>query len=219
MHLELYVITDETISGGKSHVEIARAAIAGGADAIQLRDKHCSCRQLICLGKAISEMTKEKSVLFLVNDRLDVAIACGADGVHLGQDDLRVDTARQIAPRGFIIGVSVGSTEEAEQAEKDGADYIAFSPVFDTTSKNNAGPGHGLTLLRAICDRVSIPVIAIGGIGIANAAGVFEAGADGIAIISAVVGSSDISRAAGELKLLIRNVKPASRSNAKKRGQ
>ena len=219
MNLELYVITDQDVSCGKSPVEIAREAIAGGADAIQLRDKHCDCRQLVRLGKMISAITKDKGVLLIVNDRLDVALSCGADGVHLGQDDLRVDTARQIAPHGFISGVSVGSNEEAEQAEKDGADYIAFGPVFDTTSKNNAGPGHGLTLLRTVCNRVSIPVIAIGGIGIANAAGVFEAGADGIAVISAVVGSSDISRAAGELKLLIRNVKPASRSNAKKRGQ
>jgi thiamine-phosphate pyrophosphorylase len=210
MHLELYVITDETISGGKSHVEIARAAIAGGADAIQLRDKHCGCRQLVRMGKEIVDLIKDSDALFLVNDRLDVAIACGADGVHIGQGDIRVDTARQIAPPGFIIGVSVGSTEEAEQAEKDGADYVACSPVFDTTSKNNAGPGHGLTLLRAICNRVSIPVIAIGGIGRTNAAVVFEAGADGIAVISAVVGSSDISRAAGEMKSLIRNVKRAS---------
>ena len=157
-------------------------------------------------------MTKEKAVLFLVNDRLDVAIACGADGVHLGQEDIRVDTARQIAPPGFIIGISVSSIEEAEQAQKDGADYIALSPVFDTTSKTDAGRGHGLALLETICNRVTVPVIAIGGIGVTNAAGIFESGAEGIAVISAVVGSPDISGAASELKSLIRNIKTVSPS-------
>jgi thiamine-phosphate pyrophosphorylase len=218
MNLELYVITDEKISGGLSHIEIAQAAIAGGADVIQLRDKSCRCRELTRIGKAIAAMTRGSAALFIVNDRLDVALACGADGVHLGQGDIRVDTARQIAPPGFIIGVSVGSVSEALLAVKEGADYLAFSPVFDTLSKSDAGPGHGLTLLRTISDRVLVPVIAIGGIDSSNVARVFAAGADGVAVISAVVRSPDVRRAATELKSLIRESRAKEWHNAKTTG-
>ena len=131
--------------------------------------------------------------LFIVNDRLDVALACGADGVHLGQDDIRVGVARQIAPPGFIIGVSVGTVDEAIRAEQEGADYIAVSPVFSTASKNDAGPGRGLIVLREIRRSVSVPVIAIGGITMDNVREVITAGADGVAVISVVVGSKNIT--------------------------
>jgi thiamine-phosphate pyrophosphorylase len=145
--------------------------------------------------------------LFIVNDRLDVALACGADGVHLGQDDIRASVARQLAPPLFIIGVSVGTVDEAVRAERDGADYIAVSPVFPTASKDDAGPGHGLDALRKIRNTVTIPVIAIGGISRENAQDVIAAGADGVAVISAVVGSPDITRAARELKAIVRKAK------------
>ncbi len=207
MAYDLYVITDETISRGLSHVGIARQAIAGGADVIQLRDKTHGCRELARIGREISRITRGTGTLFVVNDRLDVAIACGADGVHLGQGDLRVDVARQIAPAGFVIGVSVGNIEEAVRAEAEGADYIAVSPVFSTGSKQDAGPGHGLSVLRAICSRVSCPVVAIGGINRANVEEVVRAGADGIAVISAVVGSPDITATAREMKALITRAK------------
>ena len=113
MNLELYVITDEAIAGGRSHAEIACHAIAGGADVIQLRDKECGDREICRIGKTIRAITRQTGTLFIINDRLDVALACGADGVHLGQGDVRADVARQIAPPGFIIGVSVGNVEEA----------------------------------------------------------------------------------------------------------
>ena len=207
MHLDLYVVTDEGISEGRSHAEIAHLAVEGGADAIQLRDKVCGNRDLLKTGREISWITRKAGVLFIVNDRLDVAIACGADGVHLGQDDIRVDTARQLAPPGFIIGVSVGSVEEAEDAVKNGADYVAVSPVFDTRSKDDAGPGHGLYLIRAIRNRSHIPVVAIGGIDESNVRDVIAAGADGIAVISAVVGKPDIPKATRDLKDVIRRSK------------
>jgi len=204
MKLELYVITDEEIAGGLSHVEIAQQAIAGGADVIQLRDKACGSRDLLRIGRVIREITRKTGALFIVNDRLDVALACGADGVHLGQDDLSSGVARQIAPRGFIIGVSVGTLEEAIRAEREGADYLALSPVFPTASKYNAGPGHGLGILQDIRRNVSIPVIAIGGINTGNVNDVIAAGADGVAVISAVVGSPDIATAARQLKKMVR---------------
>ena len=204
MNFGLYVITDEIISRGQSHATIAQQAVSGGADIIQLRDKSRSCAELTGIGRKIAAITGKAGVVFIVNDRLDVAIACGADGVHLGQDDMRLSTARQIAPPGFIIGVSVSTVEEAVDSEREGADYIALSPVFSTTSKGNAGPGHGLDRLREIRRAVSIPVIAIGGINRRNVRDIIEAGADGIAVISAVVASPDITEAARELKDLVR---------------
>jgi len=207
MNLELYIITDENIGFGKTHGEIAQQAIAGGADAIQLRDKSCSSRELIRIGRTVREITSRNSSLFIVNDRLDVALACGADGVHLGQGDMRTDVARQIAPPGFIIGVSVSNVEEAIRAELDGADYVALSPTFSTVSKLDAGPGLGLEMLREIRRNVSVQVIAIGGINRDNICEVIAAGAAGVAVISAVAGAVDITAAARDLKNIIRQCK------------
>jgi thiamine-phosphate pyrophosphorylase len=211
MNYDLYVITDEIVGLNRTHAEIAERAIAGGADAIQLRDKSCSSGDLIRIGRSLRAITQRNSTLFIVNDRLDVALACGADGVHLGQGDMRTDVARQIAPPGFLIGVSVSNVEEALRAECEGADYVALSPTFSTGSKRDAGPGHGLDMLREIKRNVSVPVIAIGGIDRHNVREVIAAGADGIAVISAVVGAPDITAAARDLKNLIRQCKAAVR--------
>ena len=208
MNLDLYVITDETIAGGRSHAGIAQQAACGGADAIQLRDKTCSPLELLRAARELRAITRKSGTLFIVNDRLDVAMASGADGVHLGQGDMRASTARQLAaPEGFIIGVSVGTVKEALQAVQEGADYLALSPTFSTESKDDAGPGYGLDRLREIRRAVSIPVIAIGGINRQNARDVIAAGADGIAVISAVVAYPDIAAAARELKDLVRDCK------------
>lgn len=207
MNFDLYVITDEMIGGGRSHAEMAQRAVDGGADVIQLRDKTCSPLELLRAARELRSVTRKSGTLFIINDRLDVAIACGADGVHLGQDDIPVSTARQLAPPGFIIGISVGTVGEAMQAEREGADYLALSPTFSTASKDDAGPGHGLDRLREIRRAVSVPVIAIGGISRQNAGEVIGAGADGIAVISAVVASPDITAAARELREIVREGK------------
>lgn len=199
MKLNLYVVTDEGLAKGLPHSEIARRAVLGGADVIQLRDKTLPSRELVRVGREILEITRNAGALFIVNDRLDIALACGADGIHLGQDDLACETARQLSPAGFIIGISVGSVDEAMSAERQGADYIAVSPLFSTGSKADAGHGCGLATLKEIRAAVCIPVIAIGGIGPANAADVIGAGADGIAVISAVVSQPDITVAARDL--------------------
>jgi thiamine-phosphate pyrophosphorylase len=144
-----------------------------------------------------------------VNDRPDVALSCGADGVHLGQGDLACRVARRIVPPDFVIGISVGSVSGACDAERDGADYVALSPVFGTGSKQDAGPGHGLAMLREIRAAVSIPVIAIGGIGQENAGAVIDAGADGIAVISAVAGAPDITGAARRMASIVKERKAA----------
>lgn len=207
MSYDLYVITDEALAGGLPHAEIARRAVAGGADVIQLRNKSHGDRELVRIGREIHAITKPAGVLFIVNDRPEVAIACGADGVHLGQGDAGPGSVRQLVPSGFIIGVSVGSVEEALAAETESADYVALSPVFGTASKSDAGPGHGLDTLRKIRSAVAIPVIAIGGIGPLNVQEVIRAGADGVAVISAVVAAPDITRAAQEMRSLIAQAK------------
>jgi thiamine-phosphate pyrophosphorylase len=193
------VITDTTLSRGRPHEEIARLAIEGGADVVQLRDKTCSLRELVASGKRVREVTRRTGTLFMVNDRLDAAIACGADGVHLGQDDMQVRTARAIAPQDFLIGVSVGSPAEAQQAVTDGADYLAASPVFPTEQKT-ADRFCGIPGICRIREVVDVPLIAIGGIGMHNVCDAMRAGADGVAVISAVVGQQDISGAARALK-------------------
>ncbi len=207
MNYDLYVITDTTLSQGRSHEEVARLAIEGGADVVQLRDKECSARELVAAGNRVREVTERTGTLFIVNDRLDVALACGADGVHLGQDDLPVAAARVIAPSGFIIGVSAGSPDEARRAVEDGADYLAASPVFFTAQKRDVETCCGLEGIRRIRAAANLPLIAVGGIGMGNVCDVIGAGADGVAVISAVVGQHDITGAARALKKRIRECK------------
>lgn len=204
MKYGLYVITDEKLSQGLDHVEIASRALAGGADVIQLRDKSCDCSYFGRCAQEINALAREAGALFIVNDRLDIALQCGADGVHIGQGDISLKFARRVAPKGFIIGVSAGTLEEAMEAERDGADYIGLGPIFTTASKDDAGPCCGLDLLRGVKAKVSIPVVAIGGIGLHNAAEVLAAGADGLAVISAVVSQDDVIAAARNLKELIK---------------
>ena len=141
MPYDLYVITDEKLRKGLTHQQIAQEAVNGGADVIQLRDKGMSGRGLFITACEIRDITRIAGALFIVNDRIDIAIASGADGVHLGQDDLPLFVARQLAPGDFIIGISVGSVTEAVNAEAGGADYVAVSPVFGTGTKPDAGPG------------------------------------------------------------------------------
>jgi len=210
MGYDLYVITDEGIGCGRSHPEQARLAVEGGADVVQLRDKALSSRGLLAAAREIRVVTRAADALFIVNDRLDIALAAGADGVHLGQDDLPVAEARSIAPPGFIVGVSVGNAAEASLAAAGGADYVALSPTFATGSKADAGPGRGLDTLRSVRSAVSVPLLAIGGIGPNNVCEVIGAGADGVAVISAVVGQEDAAGAARRLKALVKTAKNGS---------
>lgn len=202
LDLSLYVVTDRGLSRGLDHLEVARRAVEGGADVIQLRDKNLTAAELYDLATNMRAVVHGAGRLLIVNDRLDIALAAGADGVHLGQDDLPVAAARRLAP-GLVIGASVSSVPEAVRAERDGADYVAVSPLFDTRSKDDAGPGRGLDALRSIRRAVTVPVIGIGGIGPAQVAEVIAAGADGIAVISAVVSQDDITSAARELRSLV----------------
>ena len=204
MEYGLYVVTDEQLSKGLSHPEIARRAIAGGADVIQLRDKTCDCAYLYRCAGEIRDVARAAGVPLIINDRLDVAMQIGADGVHLGQGDMPLKFARRVAPQGFVIGVSAGTLEEALEAERGGADYVGLGPIFPTQSKIDAREACGLGLLREVRSRVAIPIVAIGGINTGNAAEAIAAGADGIAVISAVVSQDDVAGAARRLKEIVR---------------
>lgn len=204
MNLSLYVITDRSLARGRDEVAIVRAALRGGATAIQLRGKGQDARPLCELGRALLLETRTHGALLLVNDRLDVALAIGADGVHLGQDDLPCADARRIAGPGLIIGVSAESAELARKAERDGADYLGVGSVYATSSKADAGAPIGTEGLARVAESTPLPVVAIGGIGIANAAPCIDAGAQGVAVISAVIGTEDPEAAARALAAAIR---------------
>lgn len=194
----LYVIIDPQAVRGRDELEVCRQAIHGGAKAIQLRDKKRSKREILARAKEMKEVCARFGVLFIVNDYLDIAIASGADGLHLGPGDLPISAARQLLPIDRILGCSTPTLEEALQAEAEGADYVAVGSIYPTASKAGAIVV-GLEKLRQIRAAVSLPIAAIGGINESNATEVIQAGADSIAVISAVLGAEDVAEAARRL--------------------
>jgi thiamine-phosphate pyrophosphorylase len=189
--LRLIVVTDPDCGKGRAVVEVVRAALRGGAPAIQLRMKDAPAREMAAVARLLLADTRAADALLFVNDRMDVALAVGADGAHLGQDDLPAAAARRIAPPGFLIGLSAETPELARQAEADGADYVGVGPVYATGSKADAGDAVGTTRIVQVVSAVRIPVVGIGGITIANAGEVVRAGAAGVAVIGAVMRAGD----------------------------
>ncbi|MGB9886141.1 MAG: thiamine phosphate synthase [Moorellales bacterium] len=196
----LYVILDAEMAAGRPLERLAEEALEGGAEVIQLRAKTWATRRVLEVGQRILERCRRRGVPFLINDRADVAWALGADGVHLGQDDLPLSCARRLLGPQKVIGVSVDTVEEALEAEAAGADYVSLGPIFPTTTKLDAGPVVGLEGLARIRRRLSLPLVAIGGINAANAARVLAAGADSVAVISAVVAAADVRGATAALR-------------------
>jgi thiamine-phosphate pyrophosphorylase len=198
-----HILTDTCLQARFSHMELAELAIAGGADTIQFRQKEGETRQLIRVAEQLQALCKRAGVTFIVDDRVDVAIASQADGVHLGQNDFPIPLARKILGREAIIGGSAGTREEARQCLTEGADYIGFGPVYPTASKEDAGPASGLGLLKQVVAEIPLPIIAIGGITRENAPLVIQAGVHGIAVISAVCCQEDPMEAARCLHRLL----------------
>lgn len=192
---KLHVLTDVVLQSRFSHEELTRLAIAGGADTIQFRQKTGSTREMIEAAERMRRVCEENGVSFIVNDRLDVAMASSAHGVHLGQNDFPIPLAREILGPDVIIGGSAATVEEARLCFEEGADYVGFGPVYPTTSKNDAGPVSGLEVLREVVRTIPLPIIAIGGVGAENAPDVMKAGAHGIAVISAVCCQSEPEQA------------------------
>ncbi len=198
--LALHVLTDHEWSRGRDLLSVAAAALDGGATVIQLRDKTASTRALIEEGRLLRALTRERGALLIVNDRVDVALAVEADGAHIGPDDLPAALARQLLGPQRILGVSAGSVQEAKESAASGADYLGVGPIYATRTKADAGPAAGTQLLKEIAAQVSTPLVAIGGITPENAAAAIQAGAAGVAVISAVVAADDIAAAAGHLR-------------------
>lgn len=207
---DLFVITDPDLARGRSHTEMARAALEGGADAVQLRDKSASAYNLCLWAREIQPQARKFGALFVVNDRVDVAMIAGAEGAHIGPQDLPVREARKLLPKPAILGVSAGDKLLAKKAERAGADYLGVGPVFPTTTKPDDRPALGLDGLARIIKAVNIPVVAIGGINHENVSGVIAAGAAGAAVISAVATAEDMASAARALKRRIVEARKAS---------
>ncbi len=205
---DLYVVTDSDLSPGRTDAEVARMAYEGGADAVQLRMKHADGREMLAQAKAIAEIADEMDRFFFVNDRVDIAMASGADGVHLGQSDIPVSEARRLMGDDAIIGASVQTVEQALEAVDQGADYLGVGSIFVTSTKPDAVQGLGLGAIFEIRQAVDIPVVAIGGINRGNIQDVIRAGADSAAVVSAVVAQDDPRAAAHELRDLILKVRP-----------
>ena len=199
----LYLVTDRSLSKGRPTSEIVAGAVAGGVTCVQLREKQCRTREFVDEALALKPLLKDCNIPLIINDRLDVALAVEADGVHLGQDDMPISMARAIAGSSLIIGISAESTEDALRAEQEGADYIGISPIFATPTKPETGPPLGLDGVRKIREVVDIPLVGIGGINELNAAEVIAAGADGIAVVSAIVSADDPAAATRTLKSLV----------------
>ncbi|MEF3273818.1 MAG: thiamine phosphate synthase [Chloroflexus sp.] len=212
---DLYVITDAGLARGRSHQTVLEAAIAGGATVVQYREKAASTRQMVTEARELRELAQRAGVPLIVNDRIDVALAVDADGVHIGQDDMPVRLARQLIGPDKILGVSVSTLDEARQAVADGADYLGVGPIFATPTKPDAAPPIGMDGLRQICQHISIPIVAIGGINATNAAEAIAAGADGVAVVSAIVAATDVTEAARQLRAIVTN---ARRATAEQRG-
>lgn len=200
----LHVLTDTVLQTRFSHFELAQMAIKGGADTIQFRQKSGSTRSMIQMAKKLKQLCTESGVIFIVNDRVDVALAAGADGVHLGQDDFPIPLARKLLGKKAIIGGSAATLDEAEKCVAEGVDYIGFGPVFPTTSKADAGPVSGIGVLKKAVESVPLPIIAIGGIQPKNAPQVIEAGAYGLAVISAVCCQEDPEKATRTLSQVLK---------------
>ena len=181
-------------------LEIAKLAIEGGVTMIQLREKKAPLHRVLSEGRALRELCRERGVPFLVNDRVDVAMLLEADGVHVGQDDIPYADARRLLGDVAIIGVSAGTPEEAAKAIDDGADYLGVGAVYATGTKADAGAPIGTELIRGIRSKSAIPIVGIGGITADNAMNVIDAGADGIAVVSAITRAADPRAAASALR-------------------
>lgn len=200
--LSLYLVTDSGLCGDRGVVATVAAAVRGGATAVQVREKTATTRELFALTTALQQVLEGTGVPLLVDDRLDVALAAGADGAHLGQSDLAVAHARRLAPDGFLLGLSVSTPEEVEvvHALPDGTvDYLGVGPVFPTSTKPAAPPALGLAAVAALCEATTLPCVGIGGIDAGNAEQVRGTGLDGIAVVSAVCAAPDPAAAARAL--------------------
>ncbi len=203
--LSLYLVTDRDLLQGKDFLATVRQAVEGGVTMVQLREKKADSLQFYRMAMDLKKMLAEFKVPLIINDRLDIALAVDADGVHLGQSDLPCAVARKILGKDKIIGLSIESAEQCLDLEA--IDYIAFSPVFATNTKDDISLPLGLDGVKEISSLANLPGVAIGGINEENASGVIEAGADGVAVVSAIMSANNLRLVAENLKRIVGNAK------------
>lgn len=196
----LYLVTDRRLASPRAIEAVVAAAVRGGVTAVQLREKECSTREFVELARKLKEILAPLAVPLIVNDRTDVALAAGADGVHAGQSDMDCRDLRRVLGPGAIIGLSVETLEQAERAAALPVDYLGVGPIFSTPTKPDAAPAWGIERLAELRRRTRQVLVAIGGIHAGNAGRVMEAGADGIAVVSAICAAADPEAAARELR-------------------
>jgi thiamine-phosphate pyrophosphorylase len=209
----LMLVTDRALTRGRPLFDVVDAAVRGGVTAVQLREKVCPMREFLELARRLKDRLDTAGVPLLINDRVDVALAVGAAGAHLGQSDLPFPDARRLLGPGAVIGVSIGTPEEASEAEGWDVSYLGVSPVFATPTKIDTSTPWGLDGLRRLRKLTGHRLVAIGGINAANAARVLETGADGLAVVSAVCSAADPEAAARALREIL------DRSRAAKGGR
>lgn len=217
----LYLITDRNQTHGRPLIDVVKSALDGGVRLIQLREKDLSGKELFCLAKELRELTNRYNAKFIINDRVDIALAVGADGVHLGRQSVSVRDARRafetssLIPHSssFFVGVSTHSLEEALQAESDGADFITFGPIYFTSSKAVYGQPVGIDKLKEVAKAVSIPIFALGGIKRDSIDEVLNTGAYGVAMISAVMAANEVKKAIEGLMMEIADHRPPATDN------
>lgn len=205
--IDFYLVTDSGLSK-KGTLSDVREAVESGCRIVQYREKNKSTKEMVEEASEIKRICSGRAI-FLVNDRIDIALAVDADGVHIGQDDMPIKTARKLLGEDKIIGLSVHDREEAIRAEKTGADYVGLGPIFDTATKKDAGEGIGPHNIREVKDSINIPVVAIGGINNENSESVIRNGADSLVAISAVVCSDDVKRETKYFIDMIQRIKKA----------
>ncbi len=203
----LCLVTDRGLARGRPTLDIVEAAVCGGVTCVQLREKTGSTREFIEQALAIRDFLRFRDIPLIINDRLDVALAVGADGVHLGQNDMPLAMARSIVKDAMFIGISTNSLEDAVAAEKGGADYLGVGPIYETPTKTDTAPVLGLDGLGKIRKNIKIPLVTIGGMNHSNAAQVIRNGADGIAVVSAIVAAEDPEKVSRDLMNTIRLAK------------
>ena len=200
-HMLLYAVTDRAWTGKQTLYEQVEAALKGGVTCVQLREKELDETAFLQEAKELCALCRRYGVPFLVNDNVEIAIACGADGIHVGQEDLAAGEVRRRVGETMILGVSVHTVEEACQAVRDGADYLGLGAVFPTSTKTDVEQMSNETL-RAICDAVDVPIVAIGGINRGNILKLAGSGVDGVALVSAIFSAEDIEGTCRELRAL-----------------
>ena len=203
----LYLVTNRELAGDRSVEDVVAAAVKGGVTVVQLREKNCSTLEYIVLAKRIKQILKSAGVPLIINDRIDVALACQADGVHVGQNDMPYHEARRLMGPKAIVGLTVETMDQARQAENLDADYLGVSTIYGTPTKTDTINEWGLDGLQHLRGQTNHLLVAIGGINKNNAANVIQSGADGIAVVSAICVAPDPESAAKELSSIISQVR------------